>query len=138
MITSARASATRCCWPPEQLLRIALAEAGQAHEAERVGDAPRDLGLRHGAHLQAERHVLRRRHVREQRITLEHHPGRALVRARGGDDLRADADFAGGRQDEARDHAQRRGLAAAGWPEQRHQFAMRDASEKSRTASVVP
>ena len=70
--------------------------------------------------------VLEHRHVREQRIGLEHHAHVAV----GGRELRhvaaADQDLALARHLEAGDHAQGRGLAAAGGAEQGHELARLD------------
>ena len=56
--------------------------------------------------------------MRKQRVGLEHHRGAALDRRQADDVLAADQDLAGGRILVAGDHAQDRGLAAAGRPEQ--------------------
>ena len=74
--------------------------------------------------------VLGDRHVRPQRVALEDHRhvaplGRQRLLRRGHDAV-ADADLAFGRLDEAGDQPQRRGLAAARWPEQADQRAMLD------------
>jgi hypothetical protein len=58
----------------------AVAEAVQPHGGERLGHAGAALDLGHAAHFQREGHVLGHRHVREQRIGLEHHADAALVR----------------------------------------------------------
>ena len=41
---SARARATRCCWPPESWYGIAVAVVGQVDELEQLADPLRDLG----------------------------------------------------------------------------------------------
>ena len=71
--TSARASATRCCWPPDSWPACACAKPVQLHHAP----APRRpaRGRRasaSSARAQAERDVVAHRHVREQRVALEH------------------------------------------------------------------
>ena len=62
---------------------------------------------------QAERHVLDHRHVRIERVVLEHHGDVAVLRRHVVDDVAADGDLAAGDVLQARDHAQRRRLAAA-------------------------
>ena len=46
-LAMARASATRCRWPPESWSRLALAELLHLHELQHLGDARLDLRLRH-------------------------------------------------------------------------------------------
>ena len=75
-----------------ELVGIAVAELRQLDEAEHLGDARVDLGLRHAGDLQAEGDVLRDRQVGEQRIGLEHHADVALVRLEVGDVLAVDQD----------------------------------------------
>ena len=62
----------------------------------------------------------------EQGVALEHHAEAAVARLEVVDHLSVDADLAGGRILEAGDHAQRRGLAAAGWPDEHDEFAVLD------------
>ena len=73
-----------------------------------------DLRLGHAGELQREAHVLAHGHVRVERIGLEHHRDAAL----GGGDvvhpLAADVELAAVMLFEPGDHAQKRGLAAAG------------------------
>ena len=75
------------------------------------------------AHLQAERHILPRGHMREERVGLEHHAHVALVGAEGRDVGAAKKDLAAGYLVEARDQPERGGLAAARRPEESHQLA---------------
>jgi hypothetical protein len=70
-------------------------------------------GLGDLAHLQPEGEVLVHRHVRKQRIVLEHHANVALFRRHVDDVLAVEADGAFARLLEAGDHLQRRRLAAA-------------------------
>ena len=76
--------------------------------------------------LQAEGDVLFDRHMREQRIGLEHHVDGPAIGRRAGKVLAVEDDFARRRLLEARQHAQQRGLAAAGGAEQREEFAVVD------------
>lgn len=61
--------------------------------------------------------------MRKQRIGLEDHRDIALIGGQHGDILAADQDTAGGGMLQPRQHAQGRGLAAAGRAEQRDQRA---------------
>ena len=63
--------------------------------------------------LQPERHVVEHAHVRIQRVVLEHHGDVAVARRHVVHHVAADPDLALGNLLEPRDHAQRRGLAAA-------------------------
>ena len=130
--TIARASATRCCWPPESRVAGPLLEAVEIDDRERALDAVRDLGARIAPVLgdrERERHVLGHRHVRPDRIGLEHHADRALLdrhvhaRLRVEQRPAVDRDHAVVRRLQPRDAAQRRGLAAAGGAEQREEGA---------------
>ena len=72
---SARASATRCCCPPESSCGYRLLEAGEPdvlHELAQAGAA--------GGARDAEADVLRHRQVREERVVLEHHADAPLLR----------------------------------------------------------
>ncbi|MGF6416251.1 hypothetical protein OKW37_008010 [Paraburkholderia sp. MM5482-R2] len=109
-----------------QLPGIAFGERAQPHHVERLANARVALRLRYTPHFQTERDVLRNGHVRKQRVALKHHAGIALVGCEPRDLGVADPDFAVARLDEARDHAQRRRLAAAARAEERDQFALGD------------
>jgi hypothetical protein len=63
--------------------------------------------------------------MREQRVVLEHEADAALVGGQARHVLSAKHDAAGIGRLEARDHAQRRGLAASRRPEQRQELARR-------------
>ena len=76
------------------------------------------LGLRHSAHPQAERDVVQAVQVREQRVVLEHHGGRALGGRQAADVVSVDEDPPRADLLVARDHPQGRGLAATGRSEQ--------------------
>ena len=107
--------------------RIAVGQMAHVHDFQHLADAALDLGLGDLAQLQAERDVLLDRHVRPDRVALEDHrhlPPVRRHRARGrGKNLAVHLDGAERGIDEARDHPQRRGLAAAGRPEQRDEFS---------------
>ena len=125
-LASARASATRWRWPPESWSRLARAEAFELHQRQHLVDARRDLGLRQAVLLQAEGDVARDRQMREQRVALEHHVDRPPVRRHAGDVLAVEQDAALVGRLEAGEHAQQRGLAAAGRAEQREELALVD------------
>ena len=61
--------------------------------------------------------------MREDRIVLKDHIGRPLVGRQVDGRMAVDADVPGCRGVEAGDRAQKGGLAAAGWSEQREEFA---------------
>ena len=109
-----------------QLSRQPVAEMIEPHQPQRLGDLRRHLRLRHLAHLEAERDVLGHRHVRKQRIALEHQAGVALPWRQRGDVALAQAHAARRRLDEAGDDPQGRGLAAAGRAEQDQKLAIAD------------
>ena len=115
--------------PAGELRGSALRERAHLHHAERVRDLLGDLLLALAPDAQAVRDVLEHRHVRPDRVGLEHHREAALLgrdvhalrrRIDGG---AADADLARARLLQPRDGAQRRGLAAAGRTEQRQLLA---------------
>ena len=121
---SARASATRCCWPPESCSdsdrRGGRAAPGPASRA-RFAPLRRGVGA---AGRQAVGDVLGDRHVREQRVVLEHDADRRAGSAADGRSRRPPIDDRPWRlRDEAGDDPQQRGLAAAGRAEQGDQLA---------------
>ena len=111
--------------PARQLPRQPLLQRVEPHQAQRFPHPRVALGAADPAHLQPERDVGGHVHVREQRVGLEHHAGVARVRRLARHVLAADQHAPGGRRHEARDHAERGGLAAARGAEQRHHLALR-------------
>ena len=89
-------------------------------------DPALDLGLRIALQPQPERHVLRHRHVRVERIVLEHHRDVAILWRHVVDDIAPDHDVAAGDILQACDHPQRRRLAAAGRTHQHHELMVGD------------
>ena len=81
---------------------------------------------------QAEREVVLHRHVRIERVGLEHHRDVAILGRHVVDDASVDRQRAGRDRLEPRDHAQRRGLAAARRSEQHHELAVADARRRHR------
>ena len=85
-----------------------------------------DLRLRHLRQLQAEGHVVVQRHVRIERVGLEHHRDAALRRRASLTTRSADPDFAAGRFLEAGDHPQQRRFAAARRADEDDELAVDD------------
>jgi hypothetical protein len=83
-----------------------------------------DLRFRRAAQPQRKAHVRRDRHVRIERVVLEHHGDVALLGRQVVHHPVADADFAGGDVLQSRDHAQQGGLAAAGRADQDDELAI--------------
>ena len=125
-LATERASATRCRWPPDSWCGLRLAELLELDQLEHLLDALVDLGLRHAFLLQAEGDVVLDRHVRKQRVGLEHHVDRAPVGRDAFHVLAVEHDAARRRLVEAGEHAQQRRLAAARGAEQREELALVD------------
>ena len=106
----ARASATRCCSPPES-------DPGRA-SASRLRPKRSSSGATSGRC--AEHHVLPDGQVREERVVLEHHSHRPLLGTAPGalvePDLVAEGDSSRTRAHEARDRAQHGALPGARGP----------------------
>ncbi|MCY1307851.1 hypothetical protein D9M70_578160 [compost metagenome] len=64
--------------------------------------------------------------MRIERIGLEHHGDVAVLRRQLVDAFSGDADLARGDAFKPGDHAQKRRLAAAGWADEHHEFAVAD------------
>ena len=83
LVISARASATRCCWPPESWAGRRSAN----FSSWTLVSSSRALAWRVGgagaAHLQRKGHVVEHAAMREQRVALEHHGRAALAPAAG-------------------------------------------------------
>ena len=99
--------------PARELVDAPVAEAGKTHELEIVRHPVGDLVLRKAAHPQGIGDVFRGRHVGEEGEALEDHADGAAVGRKLPQVAAADPDLACARRDEAGDHAQKRGLAAA-------------------------
>ena len=73
-MASARAMATRCCWPPDRLAGIRAGLVGDAHPRQQLARGLLRLRPREALDLHRRQHdVLERRHVREEIEGLEHH-----------------------------------------------------------------
>ena len=124
--TSARASATRCFWPPDSSRGLAFSRPAQLDQLERLGHARADLVLGHLPALEPEGHVVGDVEVLEQRVALEDRVHVALVGRHGLHRLALEVDASLAGLLEAGHHAQRRGLAAARGAEQREELALLD------------
>ena len=128
LLTSARASATRCCWPPESSSGRRFAtplELDQldhlAHPRARPPPWPTFLRRRPKAMLS------NTRHMREERVILEHHVDVPLVGRHRRHVLAVQQHRPlEGRVLEPGDHPQRRRLAAARGAEQGEELALAD------------
>ena len=125
-LTSARASATRCFWPPEssrgfERSRPRSSTSSSASPTRVRISSPGDL-----APLQPEGHVVLHVEVLEQRVALEDRVDVAPVGRHGLDRLALEEDLALARLLEAGDHPQRRRLPAARRAEQREELALLD------------
>ncbi|MPL80520.1 hypothetical protein SDC9_26421 [bioreactor metagenome] len=112
--------------PARQFPREAPLVARKPHHLEHLGDAGGALCGCDLAHLEPEGEVFRHRHVREERVGLEHHAEVAMLGGDIGHLPRAEQQPAAVDRLEARDAAQRRRLATARRPEQRDELALPD------------
>jgi hypothetical protein len=121
-MASARASATRCCWPPDSWCGVVPGEASQADRLQQLRAA-----LRPAAAGQPEADVRGHREVREQRALLRHVADAAAFGGQEGAEPVgqgwADPDRARVGALEAGQHPQQGGLAAAGRAEDSGQRA---------------
>ncbi len=109
-----------------QLSRLAIEQRVQAERLRRFERESTALLARHSAALQRELDVPPHRHVRIQRVRLEHHRDVAVLGFDVVHDLLADRDRALCRFLEPRDHAQRSRLATARRSEQDEEPAVAD------------
>ena len=122
--TIARPSATRCRSPLDRPDTGLVEQARDLQDARRLLHLALDLRPRHALRDQRKGDVPAHVHVRIEREQLEHEGDVALRGALPGDVLAAEEDPALGRQLEAGDHAQGRGLAAARGAEQAEELAV--------------
>ena len=109
-----------------QLLGLAVEQLLQLEDPGRLADPPLDLRLGDLAQLQAEGEVVADRHVRVERVALEHHRDVAVLGRDVVDDLVADAQLALGDLLEPRDHPQAGRLPAPRRPDEHHELAVTD------------
>jgi len=112
--------------------------AGERHLLERARNRVGNVSARKPAHAQPEGDVPGHGAMREQRVGLEDHAEVAAVHRHVGHVSGADVNAALVRRLEAGDHAQRRGLAAAGRPEQREELAGRDRQMDAVNRALEP
>ncbi len=98
----------------------------QLKQRSRFPDFPVDLVLGHFAQFQRKGQVFIDRHVRIQRIILEHHGDVPLLGLHIVDQLITDIEFSGGDLLKARDHAQHRGFPAPRGTDQDQEFLIFD------------
>ena len=128
-IASARAIATRCCWPPESRSGYSCAFSSSPIRAQQLHRLALRADARDAAHLaRRERHVLEHRHVREQVVRLEDDPDLAPERVHVDlavrDLLAVDDDAAAVDGLEQVHAAQQRRLAGAGGADQAHDLVL--------------
>ena len=107
--------------------RLAVEQVLEPEQRGRLGDPLLALRLRHPLRLEREADVGAHRHVRVERVVLEHHRDVAVDRVEVVDDDVADEDLARGGLLEARDHPQRGRLAAPGRADEDHELPVLDA-----------
>ena len=105
-----------------ELRGIAILVARQLHELQHAPDPLADLGRRPALQLEAEGDVAEHRHVREERVVLEHHAEAALLGRQMVHALAVDPQLAVARRDQAGDDVEGGGFAAAARAEQRHEL----------------
>ena len=137
-ITSARASATRCRCPPDSCNGRRSPRPRNCTRSSASATRCAIRLARHTTHAQAEADILRHRHVREQRIVLEHQAEIATERRQRLHRPALQPDAAGVGRDESGDHVQRRRLAAAAGAEQRDELARRHVRSIASTAVSAP
>ena len=111
----------------------------QSDLMERVAHAALDRLPIDLSHAQAEGDVLGHAHVRKNRVVLEHDSDIALLGRTVDDVVAVDQDLPLVRRDEASDHPQGRGFAAARWAEEGEELAGRDleADPRHRDGAAV-
>ena len=124
--TKARATATRCCCPPESCAGRRFSKPDSSTMARGPGDLFLDLRGSHFPHLQRKGEVLPNAHMRKQGVILEHHADAALVRGQGVDGLASEKDFAMGDGLKTGQHQQAGGLAGSRRSEHGQEFAFFD------------
>src|SRR6185312_12420598 len=120
-----------------KLARACLQQVFQTEHARRIRHTLFDFRTSVAAQFQPERQIPGHRHVRVQRVVLEHHCDVAFARRQVVDGATVDADGARGDVFQARDRAQQRGLAATRWPHQYQQFAVRDGEACARHGDLA-
>ncbi len=126
-LTSARASATRCCWPPESSAGRRSQQLVHLHQARRLLGPPARIGLAAlFLNLSGNMMFCSTRHVRIERVGLEHDADVAIARLDLVDHGAIEQQLAAARQIDARKHEQAGRLAAARRTEQGDELAVLD------------
>src|ERR1051326_24806 len=108
-----------------ELPRPTVKQMTDAEQLRGPFDLFADLRARRALRLQRKGDVVATREMRIEPVALKHHRHAAGARRDVVDDGAADEKVAAGLLLEPADDAQKRGLAAARWPEQNHEFAVR-------------
>ena len=109
-----------------ELRRLALQQGLEIEHARSLADAGVDLALRHPLELERKRHVLPHRHVRVERVALEHHGDVAALGREKVDEVPVDQDLAAGGLVEAGENTQERRFSASRGPDERDEFPVGD------------
>ncbi len=109
-----------------ELMRFALGIGFELHHVQHFFHALGYLGFGHAIASQAEGHVVPDIEVGEQRITLEHHVDRPVIRSQTDHVDTAQHDLTGSGRLKTRKHAQQSGLAAPGGAQQRKNLTLLD------------
>ncbi len=99
-----------------KLMRLALAILLKLHELKHFSNAGIDFRFCHAVLLETESYIVFNRHMREQRIGLEHHVYRTLIGRNAAHILTIKGDTTRCRFFKTSQHAHQRGLAATGRP----------------------
>src|SRR4029079_444707 len=106
-----------------ELVREMALEAGEPDHVDQLSADGAALVCRHALQFEAKLDVALHRAPRQQPELLKHH---GAVGAGAGDRLAVQADLAGVRLDQAKQHVEERALAAAGRADDRKEFAFAD------------
>ena len=120
-----------------ELLGLAVEQLLELEDPGRLVDPLLDVRLGDLAQLEAEREVVADRHVRVERVALEHHRDVAVLRRDVVDDLVADAELALADLLEPGDHPQARRLPAARGADEHHELAVTDLEVEVRYGGHV-
>jgi hypothetical protein len=113
-----------------QCLRLAVEEPLEVEQLRRLEDLRVPLRLVDSLELQCEAHVVGHRHVRVERVVLEHHRDVPVLRRLVRDVLAGDPDLALVDVLEAGEHPQRGGLPRPGRTHENHELAVGDVQVK--------
>ena len=128
--TIARPIATRWRWPPESWPRLAVQQSSSPRMSAAASHALVDLGLRQSA-AAGRTPCFRTRHVRVERVVLEHHRDVAVLGRHVVDDPVVRSRLAHGDLLEPGDHPQRGRLAAARRADEHDELAVGDVEIRS-------